>query len=179
MIYTIWTHAFHLPGATTDQYSCEMLKSKTQLIGAIMDLLEECRETLINLDDAETELDELLEDLESDYNDPDIEEQDLTNRTWEVGSLEITIHMAEPFPDVLKVFKGVIEDVTGEDPDSYADLEEEYDDEDDEEDEDEEFFDERELLLCKISRIDEDMTEAEFRDIFSECEEYFGEWATF
>ncbi len=75
---------------------------------------------------------------------------------------------------MLKVFKDVIEDVTGEDPDSYADLGREYDDE-----EDEAIYDERELLLCKISRIDEDMPEAEFGNIFAECEECFGEWASF
>ena len=172
MVYAIWTHVFHLPGATTDQYSCETLSSKQQLLGAIIDVLEESRESLIVLggEEIEEELDDLLTDLESEYEDPELEDRDLTNRIWEVGDMEITIHMAECYPKVLHFFKAALEEVSGEDFDSYAEVNIE---------EDEEFVDEDERLFHSISHINTNTPEEEFRDIFAACCERFGEWETF
>ena len=76
MIYAIWTHAFHLPGATTDQFSCDVYFEKAGLIKEIIDLLEGNREPIINLgmnDDAE--FDEALKVFTDLIEDPKLEDQ--------------------------------------------------------------------------------------------------------
>ena len=109
MIYAIWTHAFHLPGATTNQFSCDIFRSKNELIRAIIDMLEDSREPIINLSmNDDEEFDVILEEYINMAEDPDIEDKDLTGESWWVGDMEITIHMAEPYPEALDCIKNIL-----------------------------------------------------------------------
>lgn len=171
MIYTIWTHVFNLPGANTDQYSCDTFSDKRELIAAIADVLEESREPLVNLsiDGTEEELDAALAELRQRANDPETEEEDLAGETWFIGDMEITIHLAESFPEVLKNFGEILFDV------AEADLE----DIDDEEDDDDTPSYWIHRIVKDIRLIDEETSLEDFSKIFTACHEHLGNWSTY
>ena len=100
MIYATWTHAFHLPGANTDQSSCDMFENKRELITEIIKVLEESREPIVNLgiDGTEDELNDLLDEFRKMAEDPETENEELDNKSWYVGDMEITIHRITDTP---------------------------------------------------------------------------------
>ena len=179
MIYAIWTHAFHLPGATTNQFSCDIFSNKRKLIRAIIDLLEESREPIIDLGmNDDEEFDATLEEYISMAEDPNIEDKDLTGESWWVGDMEITIHMAEPYPEVLDCFKDAISSASCSMSDDY-DEDEEDEVEDVDEEDDYADAENRISIYRAIDSIGKNTSEEQFREIFCKCSSLFDEWETF
>jgi hypothetical protein len=176
MVYVIWSHAFNLPGATTNQYSFETFADKKTLVTTIREWFEESREPIINLgtDDAEESLDEVLEELRSLLEDPTLESMDLTDRDWMVEDAEIVIHMAEEYPAVLGRFQDVALEVAEDVFSEYLDEEEEEDVEEEEDDEDDEYL----RLYRDIRSVNPSTTQEEFDRIFEACDD-LGEWSVF
>lgn len=174
MIYAIWTHAVHLSGASTDQYSCCVYRDKRSLLEDIVQILEGSRESLISLgsDNAEEELEKVLKELNElagKLNNTDI---DLTGMEWLVDYMDILIHLAEPFPDVLDHFKdailaaayGVFDEYDGAPSDGAKGNEED---------------DEYRRLFIRILSVNGNTTKDEFDELFDECQELLGEWSVF
>ncbi len=184
MVYVIWSHAFNLPGATTNQYSFETFADKKTLVTTIREWFEESRESIINLgtDDAEESLDEVLEELRSLLEDPTLESMDLTDRDWMVEDAEIVIHMAEEYPAVLGRFQDVALEVAEDAFSEYIDEEEEEEeddeDEDDFEDDEDDEADEFLRLYRDIRSVNPSTTQEEFDRIFEACDD-LGEWSVF
>jgi hypothetical protein len=176
MVYVIWTHAFNLPGATTNQYSFETFADKKTLVTTILEWFEESREPIINLgsDEAQDLLEEVLKELRSLLEDPTLENTVLTDREWIVDDAEIIIHMAEDYPAVLGCFQDVALEVAEDVFSEYLDEEEEEDVEEEEDDEDDEYL----RLYRDIRSVNPSTTQEEFDRIFEACDD-LGEWSVF
>ncbi len=171
MVYVIWTHAFHLPGANPGQFSFDTFDDKKEMVNAIIEFLEESREPIIYLgsEEAEDSLTEALSKLRLFLDEPNLEATDFTDKSWEIGDAEITIHLAEAFPDVLGRFQDVVLSVS---EDAFSDC---IDDEGDDDDDDDEFR----LLYRDICSVNQSTSREEFDRIFAVCNEILSEWSTF
>lgn len=180
MVYVIWTHAFDLPGANSDQYSFDTFPDKKALVRELIEWFEGNREPIVSLgtDEAEESLDEVLEELRSLMEDPKLESTDLTDRDWMVEDAEVIIHMAEEFPSVLERFQDVVFEVAEDAFSEYLEEEEEEDEEEDEDEDEEDEDDEFLRLYRDIRSVDPSTAREEFDRIFDACKD-LGEWSAF
>ncbi len=183
MLYAIWTHAFHLPDANPNQFSFDTYSDKRELIKGVLQMISDSRETIIDLDGEEMDelLDEVLEELHSLLEEPNLEGMDLTNKYWEFGNMELNIHMADYYPAVVRRFPDVTLKIAEDVFSDYTDLDDEDEKESDNEvDYDDDYDDDEYLSLYRqICSINESTALEEFDQVFGSCKELLSEWSTF